>query len=121
MPTMSRREGGAQRSMLMISLPIAARLGAGPLRPWHWTLAHWGARPGRCVGAGWRGMPARAICCEPDSGKCGRQAVDEPIARCIFRQVEGLSMNRVGQQWSLFVAPSEFDRRPFAIRIAHEC
>jgi hypothetical protein len=64
MPTMMRREDGA-------------RLGAGPLGPWLWTLAHWGRwslGAGRLVGAGWRGMPARAICCEPDSGKGGRQA-----------------------------------------------
>jgi hypothetical protein len=44
MPTTIRREDGAHRSMLMISLPIAARLGSGPLRPWRWTLTHWGAR-----------------------------------------------------------------------------
>ena len=51
MPTTSRREDGALRSMLMISLPIAARLGAGPLRPWRWTLAHWGARHSALVAA----------------------------------------------------------------------
>ena len=83
MPTMIRRE---QRStMSMISLSIAARLGARPLGPRPWTLAHWGA--GRSalvayVGAGWRGMPARAICCEPDSGKGSRQAIHAVPWQC---------------------------------------
>jgi hypothetical protein len=62
----------------MISLSIAARLGARPLGSRPWTLAHWGRwslGAGRLLGAGWRGMPARAICCQPDSGKGSRQAI----------------------------------------------
>ena len=53
-------------------------------------------------------MPARAISCEPDSGKCGRQAwFEQPIARCIFRQVEVVCISWVAQQWTFVVAPSE--------------
>ena len=76
MPTTIRREDGADRSMLMISSD------RGP--SWLWPFAtlaldfdplgRSSLGPGRYVGAGWRGMPARAICCEPDSGKCRRQA-----------------------------------------------
>jgi len=35
---------------------------------------------GRLVGAGWRGMPGRAICCEPDSGKGSRQAIGDAVS-----------------------------------------
>ena len=111
MPTTSRRE--ERRPAIDVDDFLADR---GP--SWRWPFAtlaldsgplgRSSLGPGRCVGAGWRGMPARAICCEPDSGKCGRQAVDEPIAKCIFRQVEGVSMGLSRLRKTLLVlnAPS---------------
>jgi hypothetical protein len=83
-PTTSRRE--ERRPAIDVDDFLADR---GP--SWRWPFAtlaldsslleRLSLGPGRCVGAGWRGMPARAISCEPDSGKCGRQAwFEQPTA-----------------------------------------
>jgi hypothetical protein len=41
--------------------------------------------------------------------------VDQPIAICIFGQIEGVGMSRVVAQRTLFVAPGELYGRPLAV------